>query len=68
MQDDYRADVAVIGAGIMGTAIVTRLIETGHKVLVFDLDTEKVAALEAKGARARPAPWRKRSHGRRFVC
>lgn len=52
MQDDYRADVAVIGAGIMGTAIVTRLIETGHKVSVFDLDTEKVAALEAKGARA----------------
>ncbi|MBY5467818.1 NAD(P)-dependent oxidoreductase [Rhizobium leguminosarum] len=52
MQDDYRADVAVIGAGIMGTAIVTRLIETGHKVSVFDLDTEKVAVLEAKGARA----------------
>ncbi|MBB3165371.1 NAD-binding protein [Rhizobium laguerreae] len=51
MQDDYRADVAVIGAGIMGTAIVTRLIETGHKVSVFDLDTEKVAALQAKGAR-----------------
>ena len=52
MQDDYRADVAVIGAGIMGTAIITRLIETGHKVSVFDLDAEKVAALEAKGARA----------------
>ncbi|MBB3913685.1 NAD(P)-dependent oxidoreductase [Rhizobium fabae] len=52
MQDDYRADVAVIGAGIMGTAIVTRLIETGHKVSVFDLDAEKVAALVAKGARA----------------
>ncbi|PDT17726.1 6-phosphogluconate dehydrogenase [Rhizobium sp. J15] len=52
MQDDYRADVAVIGAGIMGTAIITRLIETRHKVTVFDLDAEKVAALEAKGARA----------------
>ena len=52
MQDDYRADVAVIGAGIMGTAIVTRLIETGHKVSVFDLDAEKVAALTAKGAHA----------------
>ncbi|ANL49231.1 3-hydroxyisobutyrate dehydrogenase-related protein (plasmid) [Rhizobium phaseoli] len=52
MQDDYRVDVAVIGAGIMGTAIITRLIETGHKVSVFDLDAEKVAALEAKGARA----------------
>ncbi|ANL42983.1 MULTISPECIES: NAD(P)-dependent oxidoreductase [Rhizobium] len=52
MQDDYRADVAVIGAGIMGTAIVTRLIETGHKVSVFDLDAEKVAALTGKGAHA----------------
>ncbi|ACI57769.1 2-hydroxy-3-oxopropionate reductase (plasmid) [Rhizobium leguminosarum bv. trifolii WSM2304] len=52
MQDDYRANVAVIGAGIMGTAIVTRLIETGHKVSVFDLDAEKVAALTAKGAQA----------------
>ncbi|OHV19016.1 NAD(P)-dependent oxidoreductase [Rhizobium sp. RMa-01] len=52
MQDDNRADVAVIGAGIMGTAIVTRLIETGHKVSVFDLDAEKVAALAAKGADA----------------
>ncbi|ARO32943.1 MULTISPECIES: NAD(P)-dependent oxidoreductase [unclassified Rhizobium] len=50
MRDDHRADVAVIGAGIMGAAIVTRLIETGHKVSVFDLDTEKVAALAAKGA------------------
>ncbi|NEJ72936.1 NAD-binding protein [Rhizobium phaseoli] len=52
MQEDYRADVAVIGAGIMGTAIVTRLIETGHKVSVFDLDAEKVAALTAEGAHA----------------
>jgi len=52
MQDDHRADVAVIGAGIMGTAIVSRLIETGHKVSVFDLDAEKVAALQAKGAYA----------------
>ena len=39
------ANVAVIGAGIMGSAIATRLIETGHAVTVFDLDTAKVAAL-----------------------
>ncbi|PZM10562.1 NAD(P)-dependent oxidoreductase [Rhizobium tubonense] len=50
MQDDQRANVAVIGAGIMGTAIVTRLIETGHRVHVFDLDPGKIAALQAKGA------------------
>ncbi|MDX8527919.1 NAD(P)-dependent oxidoreductase [Mesorhizobium sp. MSK_1335] len=44
------AKVAVVGAGIMGSAIATRLIETGQAVTVFDLDTAKVAALTAKGA------------------
>jgi 2-hydroxy-3-oxopropionate reductase len=52
MQNEIRATVAVIGAGIMGTAIVSRLIETGHRVHVFDLDAEKVAALCTKGADA----------------
>lgn len=42
--------VAVIGAGLMGSAFTTRLIETGQRVHVFDLDRDKVAALEAKGA------------------
>jgi 2-hydroxy-3-oxopropionate reductase len=46
--------IAVIGAGIMGTAITTRLLDCGHSVAVFDLDQSKVAALVAKGAR--PAP------------
>ena len=44
--------VAVIGAGIMGSAIATRLIECGVAVRVFDLDAEKVSALVAKGATA----------------
>ena len=42
--------VAVIGAGIMGSAIATRLIERGLVVQVYDLDTEKVTALVASGA------------------
>lgn len=42
--------IAVIGAGLMGAAIATRLIETGHPVAVFDVDAQKVAALVAKGA------------------
>eukprot|EP01133_Synstelium_polycarpum_P029713 gene29713-36499_t len=42
--------IAVIGAGLMGAAIATRLIETGHRVTVFDVDAQKVAALVAKGA------------------
>jgi 2-hydroxy-3-oxopropionate reductase len=44
--------IAVIGAGIMGSAIATRLIETGQNVTVFDLDASKVAALVAIGAMA----------------
>lgn len=44
--------VAVIGAGIMGSAIATRLIETGQQVTISDLDAAKVAALAAKGAAA----------------
>lgn len=44
--------VAVIGAGIMGSAISTRLLGTGQIVTVFDLDAAKVAALVEKGAKA----------------
>jgi 2-hydroxy-3-oxopropionate reductase len=44
--------VSVIGAGIMGTAIATRLLECGHKLHVFDLDEVKVASLVTKGATA----------------
>jgi 2-hydroxy-3-oxopropionate reductase len=49
---DSKVSVAVIGAGIMGSAIATRLIERGLDVRVFDLDKDKVALLVAKGARA----------------
>ena len=44
--------VAVIGVGIMGSAIARRLLECGHTVCVFDLDTAKVAALVQQGAQA----------------
>jgi 2-hydroxy-3-oxopropionate reductase len=44
--------VAVIGVGIMGSAIARRLLECGHAVCVFDLDTAKVAALAQQGAQA----------------
>jgi 2-hydroxy-3-oxopropionate reductase len=44
--------IAVIGAGIMGSAIASRLIETGQKVTVSDLDAAKVAVLVSKGAMA----------------
>nr|WP_272871179.1 NAD(P)-dependent oxidoreductase [Agrobacterium tumefaciens] len=42
----------MIGAGAMGGAIGTRLIETGNQLTVFDLDAEKVAALTSLGAQS----------------
>ncbi|CCD90597.1 tartronate semialdehyde reductase (TSAR) (2-hydroxy-3-oxopropionate reductase) [Bradyrhizobium sp. ORS 375] len=44
--------VALIGAGAMGGAIGARLVQTGTRLIVFDLDAAKVAALVALGATA----------------
>jgi 2-hydroxy-3-oxopropionate reductase len=49
-------DIAVIGAGIMGSAIATRLLDCSHSVHVFDIDAAKVAALAEKGAKAASSP------------
>ncbi|MEM9602809.1 MAG: NAD(P)-dependent oxidoreductase [Pseudomonadota bacterium] len=46
------ASIALIGAGAMGNAIGTRLLETGQRLHVFDIDPDKVAALVALGATA----------------
>jgi len=46
--------VAVIGVGIMGSAIARRLLDCGHAVSVFDLDAAKVDALKQQGAQAHP--------------
>lgn len=48
--------VALIGAGIMGSAIGTRLLECGHQISVYDLDAEKVSAMVARGATAATSP------------
>lgn len=42
--------IALVGAGAMGGAIGTRLLETGSRLTVFDLDPAKVAALVDNGA------------------
>lgn len=44
--------VALIGAGAMGGAIGERLLATGNRLAVFDLDKAKVEVLVAKGATA----------------
>ena len=49
-------DIAVIGAGIMGSAIATRLVACGHQVHVFDPDTTKRDALGALGALPATSP------------
>ena len=43
--------IALIGAGAMGGAIGTRLVDTGNVLIVFDLNAERVQALVARGAR-----------------
>lgn len=48
--------IALIGAGLMGSAIATRLLGCGHVVHLFDIDAAKVALLVAKGARAASSP------------
>ena len=44
--------IALIGAGAMGGAIGSRLLVTGTRLAVFDLDPAKVAPLVAAGATA----------------
>ena len=48
--------IALIGAGIMGQAIGTRLLECGHSLTVFDIDKPKVQQLMEKGARSSGSP------------
>lgn len=47
--------IALIGAGAMGGAIGARLVATGTRLAVFDLDPAKLAPLEAAGATAAPS-------------
>jgi 2-hydroxy-3-oxopropionate reductase len=42
--------VAVVGVGVMGSAIAGRLIDTGARVAVFDVAAEQCAPLGARGA------------------
>ena len=42
--------IGLVGAGVMGGAIGTRLLETGNALTVFDIIPEKVAALVERGA------------------
>lgn len=52
MIDPASPTVAVVGVGVMGSAIATRLLETGARVAIFDRDPAKMQALAQEGARA----------------
>jgi 3-hydroxyisobutyrate dehydrogenase-like beta-hydroxyacid dehydrogenase len=41
--------VGLIGIGLVGTALAERLLRAGHRVVGFDIEAVKVAALEALG-------------------
>src|SRR4051812_46559756 len=42
--------IAVLGLGIMGSAMARRLLEAGHTVIAFNRDPAKAAALADHGA------------------
>jgi 2-hydroxy-3-oxopropionate reductase len=51
-----KASVGILGVGIMGSSMGTRLLECGHRVTLFDRNPPKVAAMVAKGAQAASSP------------
>jgi 3-hydroxyisobutyrate dehydrogenase len=48
------ANIAFIGAGAMGQAMVPNLVRGGHAVRIYNRTIEKARALEAKGATVAP--------------
>jgi len=44
-------EVSVIGTGAMGTAVVERLLATGHDITIFNRSPGRMPPLEKKGAR-----------------
>jgi len=42
--------VGIVGVGVMGSAIATRLLERGHRLWLRDSHADKIAPLVAKGA------------------
>ncbi|WP_186417351.1 NAD(P)-dependent oxidoreductase [Bosea sp. CS1GBMeth4] len=45
-----------VGVGRMGTPMVSRLIDAGHELVVFDTQKQATAALAAKGAKVAASP------------
>ena len=50
------ATVGLVGLGVMGTAILARLLETGHQVAAYDVNPDAVARAVEAGATAAATP------------
>ena len=50
------ATVGVVGLGLLGGAVASRLSAGGHAVVGYDVVAEKVQALVGLGGRAAPTP------------
>ena len=46
------ARIGFIGLGNMGSGMAANMVKAGHEVFAFDLNSDAVKALEAKGAKA----------------
>jgi 2-hydroxy-3-oxopropionate reductase len=51
-----QATVGIIGVGIMGSSMGTRLLACGHRVTLYDRNPPKLAAMVEKGAQAAASP------------
>jgi 3-hydroxyisobutyrate dehydrogenase len=49
-------DISVIGTGLMGGPMARRLLEMGHRVMVYNRTREKAEPLAAEGARVAASP------------
>ena len=49
------ATIGVVGLGLLGHAIASRLLEAGHRVVGFDVLPERIAALTTLGGNAAPS-------------
>src|SRR5437899_542910 len=60
------ATIGFLGTGLMGTAMAGRLLDSGHRVTVWNRTAERVRPLEAAGAAVAGSP-AEAAHGAEFV-
>ena len=56
MTDSSSQRVGLVGVGIMGSAIATRLLQCGHALTLYDRNDHKIQAMVDKGATSAASP------------